>query len=337
MVNNPIEEQDILEKSVLYLIRVIGKNFKFLILAIVLGGGLGIGLSYMATVKYKASAELLPEFSRGSLSSLGSLASLAGLNTSSGESDAIRPDLYPNILQSNPAVLHLLKQPVESVDGKKFPTLFDYYKLKLELQLPPTFLNTSLNDSIVKFKPEEMLVISSLKNSIESNFDSKLGMVTIGVEMEDPKIATITLANCISYLKISVNEYRYGKNVDQGDFLTAQLSKAKDRMGKARYKLQKYRDNNRNIFTNAAKIEEQKLQEEYSIAFSIYNSLLGESERLNISSQDEKPLFQILNPPVVPNNRSSPNRLFYAVGCGLAGFMITLILLLVPWRKIRLT
>jgi uncharacterized protein involved in exopolysaccharide biosynthesis len=334
MINDTSPQQDVLEKSLMALILTLGKNKKLLFFSLIMGGIIGIGLSFTVPKKYKSSAQLLPEFNSNKFGGLSSLASLAGLDASgSSESDAFRPDLFPNILQSSPSLLYLLNQPVETDSGKSYPTLLSYYEQINKVKVNPGFLKLNIADSLYKYKPEELLIIGSIKQSISSNFDKKSGIVFVEVEMTEPKVAAIMLTNCIKFLKQYVTEYRYGKKHDQVNFVQSQLKSAKSRMVKSEYALQNYRDTNRNLFLNTAKIQNQKLEEEYSLAYAVYNDLLRESERLSIEQQDDKPLFQILEPPTIPVSKSGPNRLFFGIAGSIVLFVLTLISILIPWKK----
>ena len=334
MANDPSADQDILERGLLALIDILNKNKGKLILSIILGGAIGIMYSFSIPKKYTSRTELLPEMKGSSMDGFGSLASLAGISTSSGESDAISPDLFPNILQSSPALLNILNKPVKTDSGKYFPTLLGYYENKNNVKIDSKFLLPKILDSLYTYKPEESAILSDLRGSLKSTYDKKSGIVIVEVEMVDPRVAAYTLINAVSYLKQYVSEYRYGKKHNEVEFVNGQLKSAQERMKKAQYALQSFRDNNRNLFLNTAKIGEQKLEEDYSLAYAIYSDLLRESEKLNIAEQEEKPLFKVLEPPILPTGKSSPNRLFYGVSGALMLFSLLLIIILMPWKKI---
>ena len=117
MANDTLNsDQDILERTIASLIRITNINKGKLLLSLIIGGLLGVAFSFTVTKMYTSKAELLPEFSSNKLGGLSSLASLAGFDASSAAgSDAVRPDLYPNILLSTPALRYLLHQPVTTV------------------------------------------------------------------------------------------------------------------------------------------------------------------------------------------------------------------------------
>lgn len=87
----------------------------------------GLVIAFSIPKEYTTSVMIAPEASDNKGGGLSSLASLAGinLNTSSG-SDAIYPDLYPDIVSSTPFVTGLFDVPVRDMDGEINTTLYDY-------------------------------------------------------------------------------------------------------------------------------------------------------------------------------------------------------------------
>ena len=70
----------------------------------------------------------------GGLGDLRSLAGLAGVNLGnvSGASEAIRPDLYPDIVQSIPFSLYILSRQVTTASSQKPQRLQTFFKNKEE-------------------------------------------------------------------------------------------------------------------------------------------------------------------------------------------------------------
>ena len=57
-----------------------------------------------------------------------------------------------------------------------------------------------------------------------------------------------------------------------------------------------------------AKTEEERLQSEYSIAFSVYSELAKQLEQAQIQVKEETPVFSVLSPTVVPKLKSKPQK-----------------------------
>lgn len=329
-VNPTTTEADILERSVLFVVRLVKKNIKKILFAGFLGGIIGGASTYLLPKKYTSRAELLPEFKESRFSGFSSLANLAGIDlANSAESDAIRPDLYPNILQSTPALLYLLKQPVKTIDNLKLPTLLHYLESinKEKKKTDSIFSKSKENVSVLEFNKDETQLIRSIKSSISTNFDKKTGIIYIAVEQRDPLIAATILSAAIDYLTNYVSGYRAKKKHAQSEFVRSRVKEANQQLQNAEYALQQYRDRNRNVFNNVAKIEEQKLQSNYIHSQNLRNDLLNQLEKATLAEKEGAPIIQILEPPIVPVNKSGPARIMYAIAGALLFSLITLIAL----------
>jgi uncharacterized protein involved in exopolysaccharide biosynthesis len=141
--------------------------------------------------------------------------------------------------------------------------------------------------------------------------------------MSDPVVAAILVEASKKYLINYVEEYRTSKTTNQVTFLQERVSESKSRQQKAEYALQSYRDRNRGSFLNVARIEEQRLQADYTLAQSIYSDLVVKLEQAKIKVKEEKPVFKILEPAKVPTNKSSPKRPIIAFIFAVAGGFLT--------------
>ena len=97
------------------------------------------------------------------------------------------------------------------------------------------------------------------------------------------------------------------------------------------YKLQdslaNFRDSNRNIKSDLFLNQRNRLEAEYNIAKSVYNELALNKEKTAIDVQKNTPIFTVINPVVVPNERYYPKRtqiviVFIFLGVFLSVFWI---------------
>ncbi len=334
ITRQPVSDADILERAVLFLVNLVSKNFKKLLLAGFIGGVLGAGVSFFYPKQYKAQAQLLPEFKESSFSNFGSLASLAGIDlSSSNESEALRPDLYPNILQSTPAIIYLLKQPVKTIEKKQYSSLLLYLirdnKDSLSLQ---EIVSDHSKGQILHFNLDEIRILNDVKSRIETNFDKKSGVIYLGVEMADPVVSATVLSYAINYLNTFVSDYRFQKKHNQSEFIRSRTQEAESQLKKAEYALQRYRDKNRNVFMNVAKIEEQKLQSDYLHAQTLRSDLLNQLEQAILAEKEQQPVIEVLEPPAVPAKKSSPVRIIYSIIGSIFTILLVTFTLLIKKR-----
>ena len=309
------------------------KYWLTLFLAGLIFGGIGYGFSWLVPEEYEATAKVLPEFSSGlgSMGGLSDLASMAGISLGKNNSEAIRPDLYPSILASMPFLLKLLATPLPTSDGKKID-LVTYFEEKAK---PLSAQQVAQGDTLIRLSKEQERAMKNVKSRVSAGIDKMSGVLTVEVNMPDPILAAACATFSLDYLKTFVTEYRGGKKTEKVAFLRQQMAEAKEKYRRAEVVLNGYRDRNRNAYTNVAKIEEQRLQNDYLQAQTLYNQLTPQLEAARLQALEDAPVLKVLEPPMIPNWRSSPKRKFYALGFAIFGGLVALLFILFKKEKIH--
>ncbi len=289
--------------------------------------------------EFTSTVRVMPELKSGSggggLGDLKSLAGLAGVSLDGlgGSSEAIRPDLYPDIMQSTSFTLFLLGQPVTTTESNKPQSLQNYLVGKdgddflgrlgswSGADDEPQAASGGTDPTPRLTKKQEELV-KKVAQRVGAVMDKKSGIVTITAQMTDPVVAATVAKQSLDYLTNYVTNYRTGKARKQANFLSQQVSSARRRYESAELALSAYRDRNRALFLNTAKIEEQRLQADYMLAQSVYNDLSKQLEQARIKVQEEAPVFQVLEPARVPLRKSGPKRTMIVLGFGILGLVI---------------
>ena len=327
-----IQDNRTLEVSLSDLITFLRNYLKLLILAPIFFAILGVCFSFLLTKKYTAQTILLPEYNMGKSNSFFSMA----MSMDKNGAEKLVPELYPNILSSTPFGQYLLTQPVMDENGTNYKTLREFF----EKTRKPSFMSklfsfsskddpkkkeiiTGPKDILVLPSPE-LTLIRSASGLIQTTIDSKNGIITLGCEMTDPVVATMLVEASKKYLVSYVEEYRTSKTEEQVTFLEERVAEVKSRQQKAEYALQSYRDRNRNSFLNVARIEEQRLQSDFTVAQGVYSDLVTRLEQARIRVKEEKPVFKVLEPAKVPVAKSSPKRIVIGFIAGVAGGFFTL-------------
>lgn len=302
-------------------------------------GIIGTVYAFTAQKEFESKAVVLPEIASsgtlGKIGGLGALAGLAGIDISQMNStEAIRPDLYPNVTQSLPFVLFLLKQPVYISETKKTQTLQAYFE-----SLNTGFLDKFF-DSEEKVKPKldpqqfskavelnmkQENLIKELQKRIITTFDRKTGIITINVKMPDPVVAATVARLSVEYLKEYVTTYRTDKTRKQLKFLEKQVSEAKGRVQSTEATLASYRDRNSFLVMNTAKVTEQRIQSEFMLAQNVYNGLVQQYEQMKIKVEEETPVFKMLEPPKIPLKKSEPKRVIVILIFTVIGIILSII------------
>lgn len=334
--NHPdeIELKDILQQLWLkrkFILRVTGV---FLLL--------GVFIAFTSPVKYTAQSVILPQSGRqSSAGNLGSLASIVGVNmgTAIMTEGNISTAIYPQILNSLPFVREIMQTPivVEKSNGKEI-TLYDYYThkeykgtnilaiiKKYTIGLPRTIISffrqpknkqeVSINatiipdtTNIIKITTQEQAVYNAIKNSIQYEYNTKEGVIKLGYIFPEPLAAAQVSEQLHKSLEKYVINYKT-KKVQENLFFVEQsyLEARKDFLQK-QTNLAVFQDANRGLITAAGRATETRLRSEYDIAFTIYNELAKQREQAQLSVKEEKPVLTVINPVVVPLEKSAPNK-----------------------------
>jgi len=292
-------------------------------------GGLVLAAIYafLQPNEYKTRVTVMPELQAKSAGALGGLSSLAGLagidlgTMAGGSIDAVRPDLYPNILQSVPFALHLLNQPVYSRDfGKTMP--LGAYMQEHQTQTGLGWLFGSSDDSdeevsiydpknfskAIQITKKQEREVKAVLQQVSASFDKKTGIITLEAAATDPVVAATVARLSLEYLTNYVTGYRTEKVREQASFLAQRVTEARRRYQSAEYTLESWRDRNRSLFSNVARLEEQRLQADFLLAQAVYNDLAKQLEQARVKVQEETPVFKTLEPPQVPLRKSGPKR-----------------------------
>ncbi|WP_266362891.1 Wzz/FepE/Etk N-terminal domain-containing protein [Tellurirhabdus rosea] len=325
--------------------RFLRRNRLRMLIAGAVGAVIAAVYAYTLPNQYTSQVTVMPELQNrapgGNLGGLSSLAGLAGveLGSLSGGIEAIRPDLYPNVLQSIPFGLHLIQQPVYSSNARKTLPLADFLKEEArnaslisrmmandEAAEAPVPLDPKNTSRAIVVTPDQEGLISVLNKQVGATYDKKTGMLSIQATLSDPVVAATVARLSLEYLTNYVTSYRTGKSRLQADFLSQRVSEARQRYQSAEYALESWRDRNRSLFTNVAKLEEQRLQADFLLTQSVYNDLSKQLEQAKIKVQEEAPVFKTLEPPRVPLHKSGPKRMVMVVIGAVLGGIIGLAL-----------
>ncbi|WP_158242686.1 Wzz/FepE/Etk N-terminal domain-containing protein [Siphonobacter sp. BAB-5405] len=314
---------------------------------------IGVIYALLAPKEYSSSVKILPELqNKSSLGSFRALADLAGINLDNVQvSEAIRPDLYPSVLESTPFLLKVAELKIASIDlGNETvqdflarqKSHFDLIKFNLfegskDIDVSKKHISKAFPSEILVLTKDRQKLLDDLSNRINASLDKKTGIITINVVMPDPIAAAWIAQYSTEYLIEYMLRYRNNKQAEQATFLVAQRNKAKNRFENAERSLRIYRDKNRNPFLNSSTSDESGLQAELLIAQNLYSELAKQAEQSQIKMKEETPVLKVLEPAKVPIMRSSPKRFQIVIGFLIASFFYSLFiqLLIYSYKKIK--
>lgn len=310
---------------------------KFLVILIVgLAAGLGLWYGFTSQEEFVSEGKILPELPGEAtrLGSLAGLANLAGIDLANIENtEAIRPDLYPDVLKSTPFFLELFKQNFFTKDNKKI-SFEQFYHNTIEE-------GTDIKEKDIKrfpVKENGFLIlnhqyekrIENLKKRIQVGIDKKSGIISISVKMPDPVVAAEVARFSMVYLTEYVTIYRTDKAKKDQDFLEEKVNAAKGKFYATQTKKAQYSDQFQlpTIRMQSADIQRERIESEYRMSSTFYNELLKKYEEAKIKVQQETPVFQVLEPPSAPTQKSEPKKAIILLIALFAGGLISLVIIL---------
>lgn len=338
------------EIDLLELAKTIWNKRMFILKIVGIGAFLGVIIALLSPKEYKSTSTLMPEYSTESqggasslLSQYGGLLGISGGSYNSN-SNAIRVDLYPNIVQSTNFQMQLMQQPFYFSDLDTTATLFEYYTelnsagvlgfvAEYTIGLPGKILGAILpkkelmtsvpgateESLVLNLSKEEFEVINTLRGKISASLDEESGIVSVTVTLPDNVAAAAVTEYTIRELTEYLTEYRTEKVLRDLTFVEEQLATAEVRFEAAQLALAEFRDSNQGNLSARAQTDEQRLNSEYQIAFNLYNSLTQQYEEAKLKVQETTPVFKTLEPVQVPINDETSGAMILIVFIMLSG------------------
>ncbi len=304
----------------------------------------GLIVAFSIPREYSTTVKLAPEFDNaksGRSGGLSSLASLAGINLNQGASiDAVYPELYPDVLSSKPFAVGLLSVELPNKDGEVY-TVEEIFKDHTSspwwswlMSLPFKAIGAvrdlftteeeGLGDGTINpfhLTAEQSLMVDGLSKRVSASVDKKTSIVTISVMMQDPVAAAHLADTVVTRLQKYITRYRTEKS--RQDLAYAQ--KINEEARQAYYKAQKTyaeaTDRNHSLSSRSAAIELERLQNEASLAFSLYNSTAQRAQLAEAKVQETTPVFAVVQPSSVPVKPSKPSKAMVLIGFVFLAFV----------------
>ncbi|GAB3553643.1 lipopolysaccharide biosynthesis protein [Spirosoma fluminis] len=296
--------------------------------------GLGILVAVWMQPEFVSEAKIMPEMSSGSgdvFKRLASVAGFAGVDFSETESvDAVRPDLYPNVLQSTPFILYLMNQRVVTKQGLS-TTVGELLSTQQGWSLPRLVSSDDENRSArkagkagvpVELTARQKDLADDISRRVSARLDTRSGIIGIAAKMPDAHVAAQVAQLAMEYLTRYVTSYRTEKARQDLNFYRQRLAEARGRYQAAQFNVFQYNDQHKYVVVQAATMDKQRMDAELSIAQTVYTELSRQYEQAKLKVQERTPVFKVLEPPQVPLKRVSPKRTVTVLLVALGGFLL---------------
>ena len=345
--NNHVDEE--IEIDLMDLLRkVIGIRKKIYKAA---GIGLIIGVIVAISIpkQYTVEVTLSPEMGNDKAGGLSGLAaSFLGSGVTMGDgTDALNASLSADIVSSTPFLLELsaMEIPVTKNEVMTLNTYLDeetspwwsyvigfpgmviggVKSLFTEEDEIASFDKTS--QGAIELSKQDSRKIATLKKVITASVDKKTSMTSVTATFQDPKIAAVVADSVVKKLQEYIIDYRTFKAKEDCIYLEKLFKERQQEYYIAQKKYADYLDSHDNLILQSVRAEQERLQNDMSLAYQVYSQVASQLQIARAKVQEEKPVFAIVEPAVVPLYPSGTSRKV----CVLA-FIFLSVCIVISWN-----
>ena len=316
------------------------------------GIGLVIGVIVAISIpkQYTVEVALSPEMGNNKGAGLSGLAaSFLGSGVTMGDgTDALNASLSADIVSSTPFLLELSNMKVP-VSGSEEISLSSYLNEESSpwwgyvIGFPgmviggvKSLFTENEDESIssdkasrgtIELSKKEFQKIESLKRKIVASVDKKTSMTTVSVTLQSPKVAAVVADSVVKKLQEYIIDYRTSKSKEDCLYLEKLFKERQQEYYAAQKKYADYLDSHDNLILQSVRAEQERLQNDMSLAYQVYSQVASQLQVARAKVQEEKPVFAVVEPAVVPLEPSGTSRKVYVLA-----FIFLSVCIVISWN-----
>ena len=301
------------------------------------GIGLVIGIIVAISIpkQYTVEVTLSPEMGNNKGGGLSGLAaSFLGSGVSMGDgTDALNASLSADIVSSTPFLLELsaMEIPVTKNEVMTLNTYLDeetspwwgyvigfpgmviggVKSLFTEEDEDIYFDKTS--QGVIELSKKETEKIETLKEKITASVDKKTSMTSVTATFQDSKVAAVVADSVVKKLQEYIIDYRTSKSKEDCIYLEKLFKERQQEYYAAQKKYADYLDSHDNLILQSVRAEQERLQNDMSLAYQVYSQVASQLQVARAKVQEEKPVFAVVEPAVVPLEPSGTSKKIYVL------------------------
>ena len=300
------------------------------------GIGLVIGIIIAISIpkQYTVEVTLSPEMGNNKGSGLSGLAaSFLGNEVTMGDgTDALNASLSADIVSSTPFLLELSTMEI-SVSRDESMTLNTYLDeesspwwnyvigfpemliggVKSLLVDDESIASIGVNQGIIKLSKKESKKIETLKKMITAAVDKKTSITSVAVTLQNPRVAAVVADSVVKKLQEYIIDYRTSKAKEDCLYLEKLFKERQQEYYTAQRTYANYIDSHDNIILQSVRAEQERLQNDMNLAYQVYSQVANQLQVARAKVQEEKPVFAIVEPAVIPLDPSGTSRKIYVL------------------------
>lgn len=322
-----MDNKDLLPQiSLIKLIMQLWSRKWTIVLVAFLSGVLGFVLALDIPKRYRTIVTLAPESMESDLGpTASSISSMLGMSMGVPGSDAIYPDLYPDIINTTPFTVEMLNIQVSTIDGSYSGDLYHYLtshqkspwwnKLKNKVKSIFASKDTGGTDGLDPYclTKRQMIFINSYHKNVTCEVDVKTSVITLASVMQDKQVAcTVADSLCIK-LQEYVTAYKTNKAKNDLETVQKLYDEAKNEYLYAQQQYASFLDKNANLVRQSAKAEAVRLENEQNMTFMVYQEMSSQLATARAKLQEKTPAFTVLEPARLAEWHFAPKKSIIAI------------------------
>ena len=315
------------------------------------GIGLVIGLIVAISIpkKYTVEVTLSPEMGNNKGGGLSGLAaSFLGSGVTVGDgTDALNASLSADIVSSTPFLLELsamnipvIKDEMMTLDAYLdeesspwwsyvigFPDMVIDGIKSLFTEEDESMSYDKASQGIIELSKKESKKIETLKEMIIASVDKKTSMTFVAATFQNPRVAAVVADSVVKKLQEHIIDYRTSKAKEDCIYLEKLFKERQQEYYAAQQKYAYYLDSHDNIILQSVRAEQERLQNDMSLAYQVYSQVASQLQVARAKVQEEKPVFAVVEPAVVPLEPSGTSKKIYVLA-----FIFLSVCVVISWH-----
>ena len=263
---------------------------KIVVLSLVVAA-VTLGVNFLLPVYYLSTATILPETEKSKLSALGQFADIAQLaGVSIPGSEIAR--LYPTIIGSETVLGSVINKKYHTEKFRDSVTLIQYFELN-------------------EGTPEEDMAkaLKKLRSLLSSSFDNRTSVVTLSLEMREPRLAADVLNAMIGELDGFMRSKRTTSASEQVKWIAVRLEQIQHDLRQSEEMLKDFRERNRRVLDSPQlSLEQARLTRNVEVNSAVFVELKKQYELAKLDEIKNLTIVNVLDPGNAPVKRERPKR-----------------------------
>ena len=327
------------EVSLLDILLVLARNKTLIVRTVLVFTLLGVTYALLAPEEFTSEARVVREAQSegGDLPGGISSGALSGFGINlGGSASGLTPAAYPDVLQSREVRLAVVRDTFRFPNAERPMTYVDYVNrppgplstvLDYTLFLPWTLkgmLGNAISSTPVPAgttgtgepvipSEEEDEALKAIADKISASVDEETGLMTISVTAGGPQLASSLAESFLDHFTTRVREIRTEKVRERLQFVEGRFQEVEQELEVAEDRLAQFLERNQNPTTATLQFRRDRLQRQVSFKEQLYSELQSQLTQTRLDLQRRQPVVTVVEEPVPPMNRSSPNRTFVVI------------------------